>query len=444
MAGCDDEAHAVDFATEAIAGDYKFTSSDGQTEVLLRLRAGGQFWHAAHRRAVERCRVSASAESRAGIDEPENVWRAYKDFERGMLRSSGDALLHAGREYQSVPVWEIAESLGSWRALPDDQGTPATSSTDTGTSIGSLGRLLELTCTHWSWKCSHDSAPSNFKPTPEGEEELDAMVDAGQLVLCYSASAGNGARLLQLQAQVCSPAQAGLTRHARMRNMQAAFQTLGFASAYLSDLPEQVQSAARSGGVSQEAAIDDFANDAPRDLSAAQHDEISAAGLGGVVAAAATAAAAVAAPPAPADAPVVAAPAGGAAAAAVPLASTEAPPTPASHPFAAALSAVPTVVQQGAAETVNDDLLACGTGSASAAAELEDDVRALDEQDPRPAEGAEGSEPMCKLGSAALAVESSGQASMALAFEEDDAEEDQQKQCEADASDTVADTGGCP
>merc|ERR1711933_254074 len=99
--------------------------------------------------------------------------------------------------------------------------------------------MVLLTCEHRSWKSSHPTAPSAFRPAEEGREELDRLIEAGSVALCYTirsrSSTVNGVakdtRCLELQAHF-DPAVVGcdgpvVSRHARMRSMQAAVQSLG-------------------------------------------------------------------------------------------------------------------------------------------------------------------------------------------------------------------------
>lgn len=214
-----------------VEGDYRWTSQDGEAEGLLRLRPGGQFWHAVHRATSERGRIVGSgsrSRRRAKPPAQTNIWKAYKgDFGPAGER---DGVQDLAGDYEEIDIWEIAESLGSW--------VPVELSGDG--SHAALGRAVLLTCEHWHWKSSHPTAPSSLRPTEASRDELDAMVDAGQLILCYSASQdkSTGVKTLELQMQsdrIVGPADSPsskLPRHIRMRSVQAAFQTLGFARLY--------------------------------------------------------------------------------------------------------------------------------------------------------------------------------------------------------------------
>ncbi|CAK0844721.1 unnamed protein product [Prorocentrum cordatum] len=220
------------------AGDYAWRSEDGQVEALLRLRENGQWWHAVHRQARERGRVVHRGESQPepNRQEENNVWRAYKDFSRGATDSASDEAQRRRffGEYEDVSVWEIVEALGCWQQVEPAQGcAPETS-----------GALL-LTCDSWHIRSSHPSAPAVFRPTEEGRKEIDAMMEAGQLLLCYVlGDAGAGTRSLELQAHFeAAPPQAAVpsvprgvgqppARRPPRRGLQLAFQALGFARRY--------------------------------------------------------------------------------------------------------------------------------------------------------------------------------------------------------------------
>mmetsp|Transcript_47213 Transcript_47213/g.109205 ORF Transcript_47213/g.109205 Transcript_47213/m.109205 type:complete len:281 (-) Transcript_47213:32-874(-) len=215
---------------EDVSGDYRWKLLDG-TESILRLRAGGLWWHAVHRFTKERCRIvddNAQERRNAKPTLETKIWREYKgDFGLKREQSGFEELVG---EYREVEVWEIAECLGSWTTVRQtvDEGAPASDA------------VVLLTCENWSWKASHPTAPLALRPTEDCRRELNEMVDASQLALCYSVSRdpASGGRRLDLNMQYDGtnregsvPSQA-VPRHIRMRSLQAAFQTLGFARSY--------------------------------------------------------------------------------------------------------------------------------------------------------------------------------------------------------------------
>lgn len=246
-------------ATEAlvepdVSGDYSWRSPDDGKEGLLRLHAGGQWWHAVHRTSTERGRVVDPSMRRGPSQQAVNIVRAYKDFDF-VGRDAGDArrtLQELAGEYQTLEVWETAEALGSYRLLR------------TGGSWA-----LVLQCQHCSWRSNFLTAPLELRPSDEARAEVEGMIDADQLVLCYSVDEVSRQLKLLLNldadavavsppAQTETPADAGadiafrgdetapspspepamkapdafLPRHALLRSVQAAFQNLGFSRAY--------------------------------------------------------------------------------------------------------------------------------------------------------------------------------------------------------------------
>jgi len=218
-------------------GDYQWASTDGLTQGILRVKPGGQWWHAVHRAATERGRViepgSKAARRRAEQPGPDTkIWKAYKgDFGASGQQSSLEDL--TGR-YEEVDVWEISESLGSWSICDRQEGSAP---------------MVLLTLEHWSWKSSHPNAPSVLQPTEDCKAELESMAAGGQLALCYVIGRCDetGASRLELQMPftACAEPGGGLQRRARMRSVQAACQTLGFAKNYVG-VPETEKLAAAS------------------------------------------------------------------------------------------------------------------------------------------------------------------------------------------------------
>jgi len=223
-------------------GDYQWASIDGLTQGILRLKPGGQWWHAVHRSAKERGRViepgSQAARRRAekpGLDT--KIKSALKgDFSAPGQQSTLEDL--TGR-YEEVDVWEISESLGSWSLCDLQEGSAP---------------MVLLTLEHWSWKSSHPTAPSVLQPTEDCKIELENMAAMGQLTLCYAIGRCHEKAVSKLDLQMpftaSSESGAGSQRRARMRSVQAACQTLGFAKSYLGGSEaENLRAASTTGAV---------------------------------------------------------------------------------------------------------------------------------------------------------------------------------------------------
>mmetsp|Transcript_54776 Transcript_54776/g.116969 ORF Transcript_54776/g.116969 Transcript_54776/m.116969 type:complete len:327 (-) Transcript_54776:195-1175(-) len=159
-----------------LEGDYYWRSEDGASEVVLKLTGNQQWWHAAHRKAEERCRVAAK--NGHHHQSPQNILRAYKDFDIDGGRRTSVAESGLSGHYEPVAIWEIAECLGSWSLLDlaeyRHQTPPNTEA------------LVLLSCKHWNWKCSHPTAPSILRPTDEGAAQLDQLLENDDLTLCYA------------------------------------------------------------------------------------------------------------------------------------------------------------------------------------------------------------------------------------------------------------------
>lgn len=213
---------ATERLLEEIAGNYSASSPDGAVQSRLRLQPGGTWWHSAHRSAEEKLRILAARSPKEKESQKYRSFvKAYKDsaFEEIPPDRSLDS--YAG-DFESVAVWELAEALGSWEASDGPSGETA----------------LALRCEHWSWKCSHPAAPMVLRPSEDGRRELDDVVEAGQLQLCYALRRdGAGTRCLELQTSG-HPSWDLQQRHQRLRSLQAAFQTLGFGRCYTDGWPD--------------------------------------------------------------------------------------------------------------------------------------------------------------------------------------------------------------
>eukprot|EP00434_Breviolum_minutum_P014477 symbB.v1.2.012766.t1/scaffold888.1/size154975/3 len=132
--------------------------------------------------------------------------KAYKDSAFEEIPPDRDLESLTTGDFQEIQVWELAEALGTWQV--DQHGAT-------------------LTCQHWSWKCSHPGAPMVLEPSMENRQQLDHLLELEELQLCYVA---NG-RSIDLQTKG-HPSWDLQQRHQRLRSLQAAFQTLGFARSY--------------------------------------------------------------------------------------------------------------------------------------------------------------------------------------------------------------------
>ena len=99
------------------------------------------------------------------------VRKAYKNSAFEEIPPDRD-LASLKEEFEDVAVWELVESLGTWRF-------------DAG--------FLTLSCQHWAWRASHLSAPHTLQPSEDGRSQLDELMDQQKLELCYKVS-GDSAR----------------------------------------------------------------------------------------------------------------------------------------------------------------------------------------------------------------------------------------------------------
>eukprot|EP00435_Cladocopium_sp_Y103_P025106 s1824_g6.t1 len=193
-----------------VAGDYSYRSPDG-LESRLRLQPGGTWWHSTYRSSHERIRLTAAS---AKSQKYRSFVKAYKDSAFEEIPPARDLESLATGDFQEVQVWELAEALGTWQL--DQHGAI-------------------LTCQHWSWKCSHPGAPMVLEPSLETRQQLNQLLDSEELQLCYVATAE---RSMELQTKG-HPSWDLQQRHQRLRSLQAAFQTLGFARSYTPGWPAE-------------------------------------------------------------------------------------------------------------------------------------------------------------------------------------------------------------
>lgn len=140
-----------------LAGDFTWKSDDFQDESVLRLQACGTWWHAAHRQRPLK----------------NKQWRP------------------GGRD--SI-AWDMAESLGSWHVEP-------LIGHDGNVSNGT-GILLQFeTCRWTSGNPGGPDAESSLRPDAGCGADLDSMVNAGSISLCYGVGlcVSTGRRMLVLQ-----------------------------------------------------------------------------------------------------------------------------------------------------------------------------------------------------------------------------------------------------
>lgn len=131
-----------------LAGDYAWKSADSTCEARLRLRADGQWWHAAHRI----CPRKDAGEFPPPFREPPMAM---------------------------ADCWEMAETLGSWSALPVFNDPKA------ATSTSHKGNIT-LNCQHIRWASGSQSSESlGLRPTLQEKRAVEAAVAAGRLKLSY-------------------------------------------------------------------------------------------------------------------------------------------------------------------------------------------------------------------------------------------------------------------
>lgn len=214
-----------------ISGDYRWANPSEEVECILRVRQTGEWWHAAHRSSTERGRI-VDPKAPKKQQGPVDIRKAYKehDFEE----ESSDLKQHEGN-YHEFSVWEMAETTGSWRQVQIWSGVEAEGEEPPAALMGVL-----LTCQLCSWKSNFPNAPLVYTPSEDGQAEVDSMLESGQLVLCfvYRPEDESGGSRLELHMDLSTVFEwtgdqvQSLPRHARLRSVQTAFQTLGFAREY--------------------------------------------------------------------------------------------------------------------------------------------------------------------------------------------------------------------
>lgn len=201
------------------------------------MRPTGQWWHAAHRSSTERGRVvDPKARKTKKAEQPVSIHKAYKDWD--YEEDEAADLSQLGGNYEEFNIWELVETIGSWREVQ------ISSETMTATGSTPMPGVL-LICENCSWKSNYPNAPLVYHPSKDGEAEVDAMLDEGQLVLCFIARTceETGSKRLELHmdlSTVCERTGAGVEEsagHSRLRSLQTAFQTLGFTRAYMEGQP---------------------------------------------------------------------------------------------------------------------------------------------------------------------------------------------------------------
>lgn len=164
-----------ELSEDDIAGDYQWRSRDGLREGVLRLRPGGQWWHAAHR--------STSGNHAMG---PE----AVAATSLGMNETSH----WKGKMANGTKTWEMAESLGSWRKVP--------------------GNVILLTCDYCRWASEKPDAPLVLRPSRQRMLEMDDLVASGMVVFHYvpSKCSASGRRRLDLKSAAGHPVSLGAAK----------------------------------------------------------------------------------------------------------------------------------------------------------------------------------------------------------------------------------------
>mmetsp|Transcript_12627 Transcript_12627/g.25688 ORF Transcript_12627/g.25688 Transcript_12627/m.25688 type:complete len:311 (+) Transcript_12627:101-1033(+) len=185
---------------EAIAGDFRYLSPNGLYEAILRLQPGGKWWHSAHCQTVDRG---------ANTD----WWY---------------------REVATESVWEMAESLGSWRVEPLFEDGEAN------------GIAVVLQCESCRWVGGKQSSLDGSSKLRLDDQQgccLDSLIGSGQVALCYamrwSPATGKRSLILQMEAREASHAGHSGPGVADPREaFQLAVQGLGFARCYQHQQPE--------------------------------------------------------------------------------------------------------------------------------------------------------------------------------------------------------------
>lgn len=134
--------------SQVVAGDFRWTSPDGKEEAVLRLQESGKWWHAAHSLRV--------------ANAPQSDWWNLASY----------------LQEQHVTVWDMAESLGSWRLEPifcKDGETP-----------DGVGVVLQ--CETCRWSSGGPSCPersSKLRPDVKPGQDVKASVNLGRVAPCY-------------------------------------------------------------------------------------------------------------------------------------------------------------------------------------------------------------------------------------------------------------------
>lgn len=220
-----------EIAEEELLGDFKFRTLDGKCEILLRLQPEGKFWHAAHREITE------------GEAWPRRI---------------------------ATGIWEMAESLGSWRQVRLPRGTVA----------------VLLTCDNCRWASDDLGACVKLRPVARDREKLDALIAAGELHLCYLVGRSkNGQTTLEMQVSYECTGEAGeasstsgskfrqIARDTQLQNAVAAVETLGFQRLYGKGDAMHRRDAAFDVGL-PEAETPPGLSDAVIDFAQAAYDEL--------------------------------------------------------------------------------------------------------------------------------------------------------------------------
>jgi len=232
----DEAKRGLEFAS-GVAREYVWceTRDAGgeRSEATLRIQPNGQWWHAAHLSRRERAKVMSS---RTVV---RKCW--YRSESRSQSESSviSDGLQDlssvGSSQGEDVDVWEMAESLGSWEAVR--------------LSTGSWGILL--TCEHCRWSSDRPSATPRLRPAPQMRKDTEKLLDSGKYIICFALSGAEvGRGCLKLESSQLPPVE-GLTKQAFQRNVQVAYQALGFARSYDESVPQSwnADGAAPAGSV---------------------------------------------------------------------------------------------------------------------------------------------------------------------------------------------------
>lgn len=189
--------HAVGQGTKGgidIAGDYRWTSADGECEAILRLQPDGRWWHAAQRQH----KMTVPGE-----------WWHFSTYV----------------EVEGTRVWEMAESSGTWAPAPipceDDDADPASH------PFGPKGLIVLLTCENCRWKSdSPDDIPAQLRPATEDRAEVEEAIADNRLCLCYAVCWASRTRHRSLSLE------AGLSTIGGTTDIWLVVEALGFARDY--------------------------------------------------------------------------------------------------------------------------------------------------------------------------------------------------------------------